>query len=68
MHIYKKKKLVAAISISSNVILSLLKIIVGIVSGSISIISEAIHSMSDLLASILTYLNMKIWQVFLKAD
>ncbi len=58
MHIYKKKKLVAAISISSNVILSLLKIIVGIVSGSISIISEAIHSMSDLLASILTYFSV----------
>ena len=58
MNINSKKKLVAGLSITSNVILSLLKIIVGIFSGSISIISEAIHSMSDLLASVLTYFSV----------
>lgn len=58
MHINKKKKLVAGLSITSNVCLSLLKIIVGILSGSISIISEAIHSLSDLFASILTYFSV----------
>ncbi|MBP3820289.1 cation transporter [bacterium] len=58
MNINKKKKFVAGLSISSNVILSLLKIIVGIVSGSVSIISEAIHSLSDLFASILTYFSV----------
>ena len=58
MQINQKKKLVAGLSITSNVFLSLLKIIVGVLSGSISIISEAIHSLSDLLASILTYFSV----------
>lgn len=58
MHVNKKKKLVAGISITSNVILSVLKIITGILSGSLSIISEAIHSMSDLLASMLTFFSV----------
>ena len=58
MQINQKKKLVAGLSITSNVCLSLLKIFVGIISGSISIISEAIHSLSDLLASILTYFSV----------
>ena len=58
MHINTKKKFVAALSITSNVILSVLKIIAGIISGSISIISEAIHSVSDCFASVLTYFSV----------
>ena len=58
MLINEKKKLVACLSISSNIILTLLKIAAGILSGSISIISEAIHSLSDFLASILTYFSV----------
>ena len=50
-----EKKIAAGLSIFSNTTIIILKIIAGIVSGSISIISEAIHSMSDLLASILTF-------------
>lgn len=50
-----EKKLAAGLSIFSNLSIIILKIMAGIVSGSISIISEAIHSMSDLLASILTF-------------
>ena len=58
MHIHTKKKLAAGISITSNITLSILKIIIGILSGSLSIISEAIHSLSDLLASILTFFSV----------
>ena len=58
MQINQKKKLVAGLSITSNVILSVLKIIIGICSGSLSIISEAIHSMSDFFASILTFYSV----------
>jgi cation diffusion facilitator family transporter len=58
MQINQKKKLVAGLSITSNVILSVLKIITGILSGSLSIISEAIHSLSDFLASVLTYFSV----------
>lgn len=58
MQINHKKQLVAGLSITSNVILSALKIITGIYSGSLSIISEAIHSLSDLLASVLTFFSV----------
>ena len=54
MEINQKKKIVAGLSITSNVILSVLKIVTGFLSGSLSIISEAIHSLSDLFASMLT--------------
>lgn len=58
MQIDEKKKFVAGLSIVSNVVLTLLKIIVGVISGSISIISEAIHSFSDLFASFLTLFSV----------
>lgn len=58
MHINKKKKLAASLSIFSNILLTSLKIIAGIISGSISIISEAIHSLSDFLASVLTFFSI----------
>ena len=54
----QKKKLVAGLSITSNIVLSVLKIITGILSGSLSIISEAIHSLSDFLASVLTFFSV----------
>lgn len=58
MDINRKKKLVALLSITSNILLTVLKIIVGVISGSISIISEAIHSVSDLFASCLAYFSV----------
>lgn len=54
----QKKKFVAVLSIISNAILSVLKIITGILSGSISIISEAIHSIGDMLASFITFVSV----------
>lgn len=53
-----EKKFAAALSIISNTSLIILKVIAGIVSGSIGIISEAIHSGSDLLASIITFFSV----------
>ncbi len=58
MEINTKKKLTAGLSITSNVLLSLLKIVAGIISGSLSIVSEAIHSMSDLVASLITFFSV----------
>ena len=55
MDINTEKKLVATTSIISNAIIIILKFIAGFISGSISIISEAVHSFSDFLASILTF-------------
>lgn len=55
MQINTQKKFAAGLSITSNAVIILFKLIAGIISGSISIISEAIHSMSDFLASVLTF-------------
>lgn len=55
MDIITEKKLAAGLSISSNAVIIILKLIAGVISGSISIISEAIHSLSDFLASVLTF-------------
>lgn len=54
----REKKIAALLSIVSNSSLILLKFIAGVISGSIGIISEAIHSGSDLLASIITFFSV----------
>lgn len=55
MRIETEKKLAAGLSITSNAVIIILKLIAGAISGSISIISEAVHSLSDFLASVLTF-------------
>lgn len=54
-----RKSKVAILSIVSNTILIVLKIIAGILSGSVSIISEAIHSGMDLLASLVAFFSVR---------
>lgn len=54
-----RKVRVAFLSIISNATLIIFKIVAGIVSGSVSIISEAIHSSMDLLASIIAFFSVK---------
>lgn len=54
----RDKRIAAQLSILSNSILVALKFIAGIISGSIGIISEALHSGSDLLASIVTFYSV----------
>lgn len=54
----KEKKNAAMLSILSNTSLIVLKFAVGIISGSISIISEALHSGSDWLASVITFFSV----------
>jgi len=56
--IVREKKFAAALSILSNTTLIILKFIAGFLTGSIGIISEAIHSGSDLLASIITFFSV----------
>lgn len=59
---YKKnrKVKVAAISVISNSVLIILKVIAGILSGSVSIISEAIHSGMDLAAAIIAFFSVRL--------
>ena len=49
----------ARLSIISNCSLIIMKLLAGIFSGSVSIISEAIHSGMDLLASVIAFLSVK---------
>jgi cation diffusion facilitator family transporter len=50
----------AKLSILSNTLLIILKLIAGVMSGSVSIISEAIHSTMDLLAAVIAFFSVKI--------
>lgn len=49
----------ARLSVVSNTVLVLLKLVVGITLGSVSIISEAIHSGMDLIASVIAFFSVK---------
>jgi cation diffusion facilitator family transporter len=51
---------VARLSIISNSLLILLKVAAGILSGSVSIISEAIHSSMDLVAAVIAFFSVKV--------
>jgi cation diffusion facilitator family transporter len=51
---------IARLSIFSNTLLISMKLVVGLISGSVSIISEAIHSSMDLVAAIIAFLSVKI--------
>ncbi len=54
------KQRTASLSIISNLSLIIMKAIAGFYSGSVSIISEAIHSTLDLLAAIIAYFAVRI--------
>jgi cation diffusion facilitator family transporter len=55
-----QKVKVARLSIVSNSMLIILKLAVGIISGSVSIMSEAIHSAMDLLAALIAFFSVKV--------
>jgi cation diffusion facilitator family transporter len=51
---------IARLSIVSNTLLILMKLAVGIISGSVSILSEAIHSSMDLIAAIIAFFSVRV--------
>jgi len=59
-HIHRRKSSVALLSVISNSTLVVLKLLVGILIGSVSVISEAIHSGVDLIASIIALIAVRI--------
>lgn len=54
------KKNTARLSVISNTLLIILKLIVGLVTHSVSILSEAIHSSLDLVAAVIAYFSVRI--------
>jgi len=55
-----QKVAAARLSIYSNTLLTLLKLTVGAISGSVSVMSEAAHSASDLIASWIAFISVRI--------
>jgi cation diffusion facilitator family transporter len=55
----KRKVSVALLSVASNTALTMLKIVVGVMIGSVSVMSEAIHSSVDLLASLIAFIAVR---------
>jgi cation diffusion facilitator family transporter len=51
---------IARISVISNSFLIFMKLVVGLVSGSVSIISEAIHSSMDLIAAVIAFFSVRV--------
>ena len=51
---------IARLSIVSNTLLILMKLAVGIISGSVSILSEAIHSSMDLIAAVISFFSVRV--------
>jgi cation diffusion facilitator family transporter len=51
---------IARLSIISNTLLILMKMAVGLISGSVSILSEAIHSSMDLIAAIIAFFSVRV--------
>lgn len=53
------KRTPAIVSIASNSVLIVLKVAAGILTGSVGILSDAVHSLMDLLASIIAFLSVR---------
>jgi cation diffusion facilitator family transporter len=54
-----RKQSAAALSIASNTALIALKIVAGVLTGSVAIITEALHSGIDLIASIIAFVSVR---------
>ena len=53
------KQRTAALSVASNSTLILLKVIAGVLTGSVAILTEAVHSSVDLIASLVAFLSLR---------
>jgi cation diffusion facilitator family transporter len=55
----RSKSAAAALSIASNAVLIALKLAAGAITGSIAILTEAIHSLIDLVASVIAFISVR---------
>ncbi len=58
-HATLRKRRAAGLSIGSNFTLILLKLVAGAVTGSVAIVTEAVHSGIDLIASVVAYFSVR---------
>jgi cation diffusion facilitator family transporter len=57
--VIRTKSRAAALSIASNALLIALKLVAGAITGSIAIITEAVHSLIDLVASVIAFVSVR---------
>lgn len=55
-----EKTSVALISVFAAIFLSVFKLVIGLLTGSLGILSEALHSILDLFAAVITYFSVRI--------
>lgn len=60
MEITQEKKRVAGLSVLAAVILTSAKVVIGLLTGSLGILAEALHSGLDLIAAMITYFSVRI--------
>ncbi|HUW06044.1 MAG TPA: cation diffusion facilitator family transporter [Williamwhitmania sp.] len=56
----KKKMRVAFISVLAAIFLTTFKIVIGVLTGSLGILSEALHSTLDLVAAVITFFSVRV--------
>ncbi len=56
----REKRMAALGSVGSAVVLVSLKVFLAVVTGSLGILSEALHSILDLVAAVITYLSVRV--------
>jgi cation diffusion facilitator family transporter len=56
----RAKRLAALASVGSAVVLVILKVFLAIATGSLGILSEALHSILDLIAAVITFLSVRV--------
>jgi len=59
-HLRAEKTAAARLSIYSNTLLTLAKLVVGLLASSVSVLAEAIHSATDLLASWIAFFSVRV--------
>lgn len=61
MRIHDNRKVIAAVaSVISNVTITAAKILAAILSGSVSVLSEALHSFGDVIASLIAFFTVRV--------
>jgi cation diffusion facilitator family transporter len=53
------KRQAASVSLAYNIVLTLLKVAAAVVTGSVSLLSEAVHSATDVVASLIAFLSVR---------
>jgi cation diffusion facilitator family transporter len=60
MHVHSEKQSVALVSMLASAGLALAKLVAGLMTGSLGIISEAVHSFTDFCATIITFFAVRL--------